>query len=173
MNEPITVQQWAAMLCKGTLHEFGHFLDSVLGVPSESCFFYEAEFRGAKYILKSLKTTWFDEALSSAIKKIEKVYITFFVGILGFVFLTSFGVLREWNEIAILGLALGWLILDCLIISPLIYLPFMPKPIRKHIKEIDKLTPYEQKVRDAELGRNERVEKMMKKYKNSGRYLGN
>lgn len=43
MNEPITVQQWAAMLCKGTLHEFGHFLDSVLGVPSESCFFYEAE----------------------------------------------------------------------------------------------------------------------------------
>ena len=49
----------------------------------------------------------------------------------------------------------------------------MPKPIRKHIKEIDKLTPYEQKVRNAELGRNERVEKMMKKYKNSGRYLGN
>lgn len=131
------------------------------------------QFRGAKYILKSLKTTWFDEALSSAIKKIEKVYITFFVGIIGFVFLTSFGVLREWNEIAILGLALGWLILDCLIISPLIYLPFMPKPIRKHIKDIDKLTPYEQKVRDAELGRNERVEKMLKKYKNSGKNLGN
>ena len=56
MNEPITVQQWAAMLCKGTLHEFGHFLDSVLGVPSESCFFYEAE-AGAASVMFLLRMT--------------------------------------------------------------------------------------------------------------------
>ena len=57
MNEPITVQQWAAMLCKGTLHEFGHFLDSVLGVPSESCFFYEAEAGAASAFLRAYAGT--------------------------------------------------------------------------------------------------------------------
>ena len=57
MNEPITVQRWAAMLCKGTLHEFGHFLDSVLGVPSESCFFYEAEAGAASAFLRAYAGT--------------------------------------------------------------------------------------------------------------------
>ena len=37
----------------------------------------------AKYMLKSLKTTWFDQALSKAIRKIERFYIpmiVFFIG---------------------------------------------------------------------------------------------
>ena len=57
IDAPITVQQWAAMLCKGTLHEFGHFLDSVLGVPSESCFFYEAEAGAASAFLRAYAGT--------------------------------------------------------------------------------------------------------------------
>ena len=52
-------------------------------------------------------------------------------------------------------------------------MPFMPKPIRKHIKDVNNLTPYEQRVRDAELGVNEAVEKVLKTYKNSGKNLGN
>ena len=49
----------------------------------------------------------------------------------------------------------------------------VPKPVAAHIKDVDKLTPYEQKVRDRELGRNERTEKLLKRYKNSGKNLGN
>ena len=47
------------------------------------------------------------------------------------------------------------------------------KQLKKHIKDINNLTPYEQRVRDAELGVNEAVEKVLKKYKNSGKNLGN
>ena len=67
----------------------------------------------------------------------------------------------------------AWILADCLLVSPLIYMPFMPKPVRKHIKDVNNLTPYEQRVREEELGRNEHLEKVMKKYKNSGRNLGN
>ena len=34
------------------------------------------QFRWAKYIVKKLKTQWFDEALSAAIRKVEKFYLT-------------------------------------------------------------------------------------------------
>jgi len=45
--------------------------------------------------------------------------------------------------------------------------------VKKHIKDINNLTPYEQRVREAELNTNEAVEKVLKKYKNTGRNLGN
>ena len=48
----------------------------------------------------------------------------------------------------------------------------VPKPVRKHIKKVENLTPYEQRVREEELGSNERLEKVLKKYKNSGKNLG-
>ena len=49
---------------------------------------------------------------------------------------------------------------------------FVPKPVSRHIKDVDKLTPYEKKVRNEELGRNEQLERTLSKYKNSGRNLG-
>lgn len=122
--------------------------------------------------VKSLKTTWFDEQLSGAIRKLERLYVTFFVFIIGLVTIASMGAMNEWDSVIVLLGILAWILVDCLLISPLIYFAVMPKPVRKHIKDIDKLTPYEQKVREAELGRNERAEKILKKYKNSGRYTG-
>ncbi len=130
------------------------------------------QFRCAKYVIKSLKTTWFDEELSKAIKKIERIYAPFFIFIIGVVLLASAGMLQEWSNAAIVISLLAWIAADCLVISPLLYFAVVPKPVRKHIKDIDKLTPYEQKVREAELNRNERAEKILKKYKNSGRSLG-
>lgn len=127
------------------------------------------QFRCAKYVIKSLKTTWFDEKLSGAIRKIERIYATFFIFVIGIVILASLGMLREWTNAAIIISLLAWIIADCLIISPLLYFAVVPKPVRAHIKDIDKLTPYEQKVREAELNRNEAAERLLKKYKNSGR----
>ena len=92
--------------------------------------------------------------------------------IIGLVTIASVGVMQPWSNAAIFIALFAWIIVDCLLISPLIYFAVMPKPVRKHIKDIDKLTPYEQKVREAELGRNERAEKILKKYKNSGKYTG-
>lgn len=127
------------------------------------------QFRWAKYIVKSLKTTWFDEALSRAIRKIERFYLPFLIFIIGVV-----GIGLVWAQVGLsdgvlLSLLLGWLILDSLIVSPLLYMVVVPKPVRKHIKNIDDLTPYEQKIRENELSYDERTERVLKKYKNSGK----
>ena len=61
--------------------------------------------------------------------------------------------------------------IDIFLISPLMYFAVVPKPTKAHIKDIDKLTPYEQKVRERQMNTNEQVEKILKKYKNSGRNL--
>lgn len=130
------------------------------------------QFRWAKYVVKSLKKTWFDEALSSAVNKLEKLYVTFFIYIIVLVVLASVGVVKGYGELVIILAILAWTLIDCLLVSPLIYFAVVPKPVRKHIKDIDKLTAYEKKVREAELNRNERVEKLLKRYKNSGRQIG-
>ena len=136
-------------------------------------FLANTQFRGAKHIIKKLKTVWYDEALSAGIKKVEKFYLTSLVFILGVLALGITAVNLELSAGMTTAMIIAWIIVDCLIISPLIYMPFMPKPIRKHIKDVNNLTPYEQRVRDAELGVNEAVEKVLKKYKNSGKNLGN
>ena len=134
----------------------------------KTCIFLaNTQFHGAKYLFKSLKTTWYDEALSKGIKKVEGFYLTtvvFLIGILAIAFGGLSVFTENWQWIAAIG---GFMLLDFFVISPLIYLPFVPKPVKAHIKDINNLTPYEQGVYEAELGRNERVEKIMRKYKNS------
>ena len=76
------------------------------------------------------------------------------------------------SEAAVLISILVWLAIDSILITPLMYMLVVPKPVRKHIKKVENLTPYEQRVREEELGSNERLEKVLKKYKNSGKNLG-
>ena len=64
---------------------------------------------------------------------------------------------------------LSWTAIDIFLISPLLYLIFVPKPVRKHIKDIHHLTPYEERVREQQLQENPRLDKLMKKYKNMSR----
>ena len=150
-------------------------------IPSEKATFDDfkacvylanVQFRGAKYVIKSLRQTWFDEALSGVIRKLERYYATSIVFFLGLIGVLVIGLAENLSALPALALFVGWVLLDCLVISPLIYFACVPKPVRKHIKDIDKLTPYEQKVREQEQGRNEQLEKLLKKYKNSGKYLG-
>lgn len=133
-------------------------------------FLANTQFHGAKHIFKSLKTTWYDEALSKGIKRVESLYLTTIVFIIGFLAI-AFGGLSVFTAPWQWWLAIGgWVLADIFVLSPLIYLPFMPKPVKPHIKDINNLTPYEQGVYDAELGRNERLEKILKKYKNSSAF---
>lgn len=131
------------------------------------------QFRWAKYIVKKLKTQWFDQTLSGAIKNVEKFYLTFIAFLLGVVGVFALYVANDLSNVQVLLLLLAWIVIDCIAVSPLIYMAFVPKPVRKHIKDVNNLTPYEQRVREEELDRNEHLEKVMKKYKNSGRNLGN
>lgn len=123
-------------------------------------------------MLKSLKTTWFDQALSKAIRKIERFYIPMIVFFIGAMAIGIYAAQTFSSEAAVLISILGWLAIDSILITPLMYMLVVPKPVRKHIKKVENLTPYEQRVREEELGSNERLEKVLKKYKNSGKNLG-
>lgn len=170
---------------EGTVIRAQVYFDAMKGqlaaeeIPSEKATFDDfkacvylanVQFRAAKYILPSLKRTWFDQALSKAIQKVEKLYLTaaaFLIGALA-ICIPMAMTAETWQVFAALAV---WVLADIFVVSPLIYLPFMPKPVRKHIKDVDKLTPYEQKVREEELKSNPQLEKLLKKYKNSGRNL--
>ncbi len=154
--------------------------EAIIIPPEKVCFddfkcaFFLAntQFRFADKIFKSIRTTWYDEALSRAIRRLEKMYVTFIISIVGIMVVLMSFFNSGMSDMKLLVLISAWLAFDILVISPLIYLIFMPKPIRKHIKDINNLTPYEKEVRKRELESNERIDKILKKYKNSGRNIG-
>lgn len=142
---------------KGT---FGDFLGCVKLANSN--------FRGSKYIFKSLRGVWFDEDLQKGIRRIERFYLPFLVGLLGLA-ITGFAALEIGGKSTVVPAILIWLAVDLIIISPLMYFFSVPKPLHAHIKEIDKLTPYEQKVYERQKTENPRLERLLKKYTITGR----
>ena len=169
---------------EGTLIRSQIYFDEMKGVlapeeiPAEKATFDDfkaciylanVQFKMAKYLVPSLKNYWFDEALSAKIRFVEKFYFTILVFLVGLLAICA-AVIKAGMSSGVVFAAIGvWLLIDCLVVSPLIYLVFMPKPVRKHMKDVNNLTPYEQKLYEAELASNPVVEKMLKKYKNSGR----
>ena len=128
------------------------------------------QFRGAKYLFKSLKTQWYDEALSKKINKIERLCVTMAAYVIMMIIVATVGFSKGIGDGKILLNLLIWTAVDILIVSPLIYLLAMPKPIRKHIKDINNLTGYEKKRYEEQSGLSDRTERILKKYKNSGKF---
>lgn len=125
-------------------------------------------FRGSQFFFPSLKDIWYDEDLKDGIRKIERFYLPMFLWIAG---VTAFGFYGadRWEPVAVVGVLVGWTLLMMLVISPLLYLIAVPKPVNAHIKKLDALTEYEQGVRQKEQAENPMVHKIEKKYKISGR----
>lgn len=122
------------------------------------------QFKWAKYVVKSLKDLWFDQQLSYAVRKVERFYATTLIFIAGLTAIAVLAATETMSYTAGLIAAAVWLILDCLLVSPAIYMIFVPKPVRKHIKRIDQLTPYEKKIRQQELSSNPKAEAIIKRY---------
>lgn len=155
-------------------YEIGQFGPTI--VPEEKAttsdfnqcvFIANTQFRGARFIFKRLKKIWYDEALQGAIDKINHMYIVELVFMLGIVGVAAIGKDNFTAGLWIITLAL-WIFADIFIVSPFIFFIVVPKPVAKHIKDVDKLTPYEQEVRFRQMNSNERVEKILKKYKFTG-----
>lgn len=127
------------------------------------------QFRGAKYVFKKLKRFMYDDILNDRIKVLEKFFVTMIVFLVGLLVLMSIFVKKEAPESDLLILTAVWLVVDCLVVSPLVYYLALPKPIASHISDIEELTPEELKIIMDQRGKNERLEKLLKKYKNSGR----
>lgn len=128
-------------------------------------FISNVQFRGAKYIFKSLNKLWFDPILTAAIDKVTDLYLTTVVLFLGIILISSLYSYINMSMELLFYLIGMWIILDLVLVSPAIYLIFLPKPVRSHIKQIDQLTPYEKKLREEQLKTNKRLNKLLKKYK--------
>lgn len=164
------------------------FMDSVEGeyapveIPAEKatfddfkCCLYLAniQIKWAEFIVKPHEKYWFDEALSSKIKLLEKLLATTMAYLLGciapLIMFVKCG-LTEGEFMLILAI---WTLADIFIVSPLIYLAVLPKPVRKHMKDPNNLTPYEKQIRDKELMTNERAEKIMRRYRTTEERMKN
>ena len=127
------------------------------------------QFRWAKHVVKSLKYIWLDSELSDAVRKVESFYVTtlvFVAGLTAIVVMAATGIMSYTAGVIA---AAVWLISDCLLVSPAIYMIFAPKPVRKHIKRIDQLSPQEEKIRQQEMSSNPRAEAIIKRYGGWGR----
>ena len=65
----------------------------------------------------------------------------------------------------VFGLLIAFSIVDVFLISPLIYMAVLPRPISAHIKDSAHLNTYERKVFEEQLNYDPRREKLMHKYR--------
>ena len=125
-------------------------------------------FRGSRYLFKGRREYWNDPVLAEAIARLERSMATFLLGMVGVV-ATAIIAERMWGLDHVLPSILLWVLLDIFLINPLIYFFLMPKPIRSHRKKISELTREEMKNYEATCRANPQAEKILKKYKITGR----
>ena len=131
------------------------------------------QFHGAKALFPKLKSLVYDDELHGKVRRLEKMLITFFVFILGLLALLTFSMKDgEMKDAEILIMIAVWLVIDILIVSPAIYYFTLPKPIKSHIHDLSKVPKEEAEALLNDRNKNERLERILKKYSNSGRNVG-
>lgn len=125
-------------------------------------------FHGSRYFFKWLRETWFDEALKKGIRKIERFYLPFVLWTVGMMGL-SIGGIETWEPRVMITLLIVWTIVLIFILTPIMYFAVLPKPVKRHIKRMDALTEYEKGVLAKELAENSKADRILKKYKITGR----
>ena len=125
-------------------------------------------FRGSRYLFKGRREYWNDPILAEAIGRLERSMATFLLGMVGVV-ATAILSERLWGLDHVLPSIALWVFLDVFIVNPLIYFFLMPKPIRSHRKKIEELTREEREYHEESCKVNPQAEKILKKYKITGR----
>lgn len=127
-----------------------------------------SSFRGGKRLFRTLRDTWYDRALQRKLDIIENLFISFFLCIIGafLVFANLFGKVSDGVALAFTGL---WVAVFLVLLNPLIYLMFLPRPVRSHIIPLSELTEEERRALEEDARRNKRAERILKKYRITGR----
>ncbi len=101
-------------------------------------------FRGSGYLLKSMRENRYDWELRKAMDIIDRFYLPAIIGLLG-LGLVSFLWMEFFGSEKILFPIVLWLLLDLFFITPFLYFLVIPKPVKKHIKPVDRMTEYEKR----------------------------
>ena len=102
--------------------------------------------------------------MQKKLRTLDKYFVTgiiWAVGVIICLLLLPAGV----SGAAVFGLVIAFSALDVFLISPLIYMFYLPRPISAHIKQADKLNAYERKLFEEQLNYDPRREKLMHKYR--------
>ncbi len=133
----------------------------------ECRFIAHSQFRLSRFTNKRLKKVWFDEELQKGIRKINRIYLPeiLLIGIL--VLILALGAGRISGPVLAL-LCIAWVIADWELVTPLLYLAALPKPVSAHIRPIEALTPYERRLWEKQNATNERVDRILGRYTFTG-----
>ena len=106
---------------------------------------------------------YYDKALSKALEKIERRYITPIVWLLGCMacFLPAFTSAKLG---LCAGLACGFTVIHLIVIAPFIYWKMLPKPVSSHIKSTDELNAFEKMHHEEDIARDPHFDRLMSKY---------
>lgn len=100
-------------------------------------------FRGREYLFPRKKILYYDDEIEEGLSKINKIYLPLWV-LLGGMGLAVFVGKQISDSLDLLAnIILAWLIIDLLIVTPLIYMAFLPKPIKNHVKRRAEMTAEE------------------------------
>lgn len=109
---------------------------------------------------------WYDEALKEKLAFLDRSYIGIILWAIICIIILILAV-KGMSHMFAIGMIVGWTLVYALLISPLIYMAVLPKPISAHIKKVDALTEYEMNLYLKEQGENEMTDKLLRKYKHS------
>ena len=123
--------------------------------------------RWSQAISRQKERTYMLPELEKALKKLDKFYVTFAAWVIEILIVLGLYTLGLGMVAAII-IALVVTALHIFLIAPLIYVAFLPKPIRAYIKDMDELTPYERKLFDIQINDNPQLERLERKYNKSG-----
>lgn len=154
---------------------YNRYAHAAVEIPEEKATFedFKAAFKLARGRNKWKKATekkrdvWYDEALQAKLAFLDKTFIGIILWLVVSFVIVMLAV-RGFSHTYAIILIIAWTVLYGLVISPLIYMIVLPKPIKAHIKSVDSLTEYEKMLYDKEQDKNEMTDKLLKKYKYSG-----
>ncbi|MGN0711381.1 MAG: HutD family protein [Anaerovoracaceae bacterium] len=127
-----------------------------------------SNFRGGNKIFRCFKDTWFDKKLQKGINKIECIFLPFIIFLIGITVAAFYGV-EHFSNSGMMAAILLWALFDVIVVSPLLYLMVLPRPVKSHIKKIAELEGEEREQYIRQMGENPMAEKILKKYKITGR----
>lgn len=110
------------------------------------------------------KGDWYSPELVRNLDRLDKFFITGIVWIIGVLLCLSTMMLGLSAGLVAL-LVIVFTLVDLLLISPLIYLLALPKPLSSHIRKPENLNAYEQKLYEEHITRDVHQDKLMHKYR--------